>query len=45
MSAEKEIKTNIQNSTLNSTFDALSKWDDPHINDRQGNNKDDNSNF
>ena len=31
MSADKEIKTNIQNSTLNSWFDALSKWHDPHI--------------
>ena len=31
MSTEKKIKTNIQNSTLNSLFDALSKWHDPHI--------------
>ena len=31
MSAEKKIKTNIQNSTLNSLFDDLSKWHDPHI--------------
>ena len=45
MSAEKEIKTIIQNSTLNSTLDPLSKWDDPHINDRQDNNKDNNNNF
>ena len=31
MSAGKKIKTNIQNSTLNSSFDALSKWHDPDI--------------
>ena len=31
MSAEKKIKTNIQNSTLNSSFAALLKWHDPHI--------------
>ena len=31
MSAEKEIKTKIQNSTLNWSFDALLKWHDPHI--------------
>ena len=31
MSAEKKIQTNIQNSTLNLSFDALSKWHDPHI--------------
>ena len=30
MSAEKKIKTNIQNLTLNWSFDALSKWHDPH---------------
>ena len=27
----KNIKTNIQNSTLNLSFDALLKWHDPHI--------------
>jgi hypothetical protein len=27
----KKIKANIQNSTLNSSFDALSKWHDRHI--------------
>ena len=27
----KQIKTNIQNSTLNSPFVSLSKWHDPHI--------------
>ena len=31
MSTEKKIKTNIQTSTLNSSFDALSKWHNPHI--------------
>ena len=30
MSAEKKIKTNIQNLTLNSLFDVMSKWHDPH---------------
>ena len=30
MSAEKKIKTNIQNSTIDSSFDALSKWHDPY---------------
>ena len=28
----KKIKTNIQNSILNLSFDVLSKWHDPHIN-------------
>ena len=31
MSADNKIKTNIQNLTLNSSFDALSKWHDPDI--------------
>jgi hypothetical protein len=30
MLAEKEMKTNIQNSTLNSSFVTLSKLHDPH---------------
>ena len=29
MLAEKKVKTNIQNLTLNLSFDALSKWNDP----------------
>ena len=33
MSAEKKIKTNIQNSTVNSWINASSKWHDPHINE------------
>ena len=31
MSAEKKFKTNFQNLTLNSSFDALLKYHDPHI--------------
>ena len=29
--SRKKIKTNIQNLSLNSSFDTLSKWHDPHI--------------
>ena len=35
MSAEKKIKTNIQNSTLNMAFVALLIWHDPHISQTQ----------
>ena len=35
----KKIKTNIQNSILKSSFDALSKWHDPHIRNELCNKK------